>query len=192
MRKLVKDFLEVQLYYLSWIPSIHMLINSLPEPSMAVMQNFPLQKSYWLSQQAFFHILIKLTFRHHCLVTDGRQTHWSYFIVGVTLAIHQGSGTETLKTVYAAWPAVHNFTFEFLQDFQANVIQFWWLINIQSIYLVLLQNKLSVLTNLLQIQHQEWKSPQQTRHVLLVGERSNCIPRLLTQTYIKGRRVKVS
>lgn len=66
-------------------------------------------------------------------------------------------------TGHTAWPAIRSATFEFLQDFQANGMQSQRFINIRSICLVLLQTKLSPLTNVLQIWHQEWKSPQQTR-----------------------------
>lgn len=70
---------------------------------------------------------------------EGSQIPHLLFIAGVTLAIHKDSGTDTLMTGYTAWPAVHGFTFEFLHDFQENVIQSWWLINIQGISLVLFQ-----------------------------------------------------
>lgn len=98
---------------------------TLPEPSMAKISLYRSHINSFSTDG--FHILVNLTvyYRHHCLATEGSQIPHLFFIVGVTLAIHKGSGTDTLMTGYTAWPAVHSFTFKFLHGFQENVFQSW-------------------------------------------------------------------
>lgn len=97
----------------------------LPESSMAIISTYRSHINSFSTDG--FHILVNLTvyYRHHFLATEGSQIPHLLFIAGVTLAIHKDSGTDTLMTGYTAWPAVHGFTFEFLHDFQENVIQSW-------------------------------------------------------------------